>query len=81
MRKIILILLIIACELENNSKEEPLARVNDNFLFFSDIQESLDENMSQNDSMLAVNSAINNWASKKLLYEISFVFISLGLDL
>ena len=69
MRKIILILLIIACELENNSKEEPLARVNDNFLFFSDIQESLDENMSQNDSMLAVNSAINNWASKKLLYE------------
>ena len=69
MRNIILILLIISCELENNSKEEPIARVNDNFLFFSDIQDSLDENMSQNDSMLAVNSAINNWASKKLLYE------------
>ena len=69
MRKIILILLIISCELENNSKEEPIARVNDNFLFFSEIQESLDENMSQNDSMLAVNSAINNWALKKLLYE------------
>ena len=69
MRNIILILLIISCELENNSKEEPIARVNDNFLFFSDIQESLDKNMSQNDSMLAVNSAINNWASKKLLYE------------
>ena len=69
MRNIILILLIISCELENNPKEEPIARVNDNFLFFSDIQESLDENMSQNDSMLAVNSAINNWASKKLLYE------------
>ena len=69
MRKIILILLIISCELENNSKEEPIARVNDNFLFFSEIQESLDENMSQNDSILAVNSAINNWASKKLLYE------------
>ena len=69
MRKIILILLIISCEFENNSKEEPIARVNDNFLFFSDLQESLDENMSQNDSMLAVNNAINNWASKKLLYE------------
>jgi hypothetical protein len=69
MRKIILILLIISCEFENNSKEEPIARVNDNFLFFSDVQESLDENMSQNDSILAVNSAINNWASKKLLYE------------
>ena len=69
MRKIILIILIISCELENNSKEEPIARVNDNFLFFSDLQESLDENMSQNDSILAVNSAINNWASKKLLYE------------
>ncbi len=69
MRKIIFILLIISCELENNSKEEPIARVNDNFLFFSDVQESLDENMSQNDSILAVNSAINNWASKKLLYE------------
>ena len=69
MRKIILILLIISCELENNSKEEPIARVKDNFLFFSEIQESLDENMSQNDSMLAVNNAINNWASKKLLYE------------
>jgi len=69
MRNIILILLIISCELENNSKEEPIARVNNNFLFFSDVQESLDENMSQNDSMLAVNSAINNWASKKLLYE------------
>ena len=69
MRKIILILLIISCEFENNSKEEPIARVNDNFLFFSDLQESLDENMSQNDSILAVNSAINNWASKKLLYE------------
>ena len=69
MRNIILILLILSCELENNSKEEPIARVNDNFLFFSEIQESLDENMSQNDSMLAVNSAINNWASKILLYE------------
>ena len=69
MRNIILILLIISCELENNSKEEPIARVNDNFLFFSEIQESLDENMSQNDSMLAVYNAINNWASKKLLYE------------
>ena len=69
MRNIILILLILSCELENNSKEEPIARVNDNFLFFSEIQESLDENMSQNDSMLAVNNAINNWASKKLLYE------------
>ena len=69
MRNIILILLIISCELENNSKEEPIARVNDNFLFFSEIRESLDENMSQNDSMLAVNSAINNWASKKRLYE------------
>jgi len=69
MRNIILILLIISCELENNSKEEPIARVKDNFLFFSEIQESLDENMSQNDSMLAVNNAINNWASKKLLYE------------
>ena len=69
MRKIILILLIISCELENNSKEEPIARVNDSFLFFYEIQDSLDENMSQNDSMLAVNSAINNWASKKLLYE------------
>ena len=69
MRKIILTLLIISCELENNSKEEPIARVNDSFLFFYEIQDSLDENMSQNDSMLAVNSAINNWASKKLLYE------------
>ena len=69
MRNIILILLIISCELENNSKEEPIARVNDSFLFFYEIQDSLDENMSQNDSMLAVNSAINNWASKKLLYE------------
>ena len=69
MRKIILILLIISCEFENNSKEEPIARVKDNFLFFSEIQESLDENMSQNDSILAVNSAINNWASKKLLFE------------
>ena len=52
-------------------KQEPqegvVARVNDDYLYMSDIEKLIPENTSPEDSTLIVNNYINRWATQKLL--------------
>ncbi|MFT4683741.1 MAG: hypothetical protein ACI8RP_000270 [Urechidicola sp.] len=48
-------------------KENPLAKVYDNFLYSSDIVDVLPSNISNQDSILFVKSYVDSWAKKQLL--------------
>ena len=61
-------LLFFSCEFFK--KEEPgvpVARVNDMYLYKSDIQKLVPEDTSKEDSTIIVNNYINKWATQKLL--------------
>ena len=60
--------MIISCDFFK--KEElgiPVARVNDTYLYQSDIQNLVAESTSKEDSAIIVNNVINKWATQKLL--------------
>nr|WP_297918175.1 peptidyl-prolyl cis-trans isomerase [uncultured Allomuricauda sp.] len=52
---------------KKDKEKEPLARVDDVFLYKEDISALLDDDMSVQDSTVFVTNYINNWASKQLL--------------
>ena len=54
---------------EKPPEEEPIARVGQTYLYPSEIEPFLGENISREDSASFVTSYINNWASKKLLLD------------
>jgi len=63
-------LLIFGCQNpKNNGEEIPLARVNDTFLYNSDIDFSFVQGLSKEDSLFQVQTLINNWATKQLLID------------
>jgi len=66
---ILISLLITSCEgLFNKVEEkEPLARVDNTFLFKEDIASLIRDDMTVEDSTVFVANYINNWASKQLL--------------
>lgn len=54
---------------KNENGEDPIARVNDKYLYEEDIKGLVPESASTEDSILIVNSYINNWARQLLLME------------
>jgi hypothetical protein len=57
-----------SCELFNKQEDkEPIARVNDAYLYKADLIEGSPDNLSKEDSTLFVNQYIDNWATKQLL--------------
>lgn len=48
---------------------EVIARVNDTYLYKSDIEDLVDDNTSQEDSIIRVNNFINQWATQQLLID------------
>lgn len=74
MRQLILLLTISAffasCEYFTNAPEEAVvARVNDNYLYLSDVEKLISENTSPEDSLLIVNNYITRWATQQLLID------------
>ncbi|HLV92666.1 MAG TPA: hypothetical protein VKX34_06050 [Aequorivita sp.] len=74
MRQLILLLTISAffasCEYFTNAPEEVVvARVNDNYLYLSDVEKLISENTSPEDSLLIVNNYITRWATQQLLID------------
>jgi len=66
----ILLLTIQSCNLRSDTQEQvPLARVNDAFLYESDIDFSFVEGQSEMDSIIYVQNIINNWATTQLLID------------
>ena len=63
-----LLVILGSCEyFKQEPKEGVVARVNDEYLYVSDISKLVSENTSPEDSALIVNNYINRWATQKLL--------------
>ncbi len=63
-------LMLAACNLRPAPTEaNPLARVNDAFLFETDIDFSFVEGQTESDSIIYVQNIINNWATTQLLID------------
>ncbi len=54
---------------QNSEQKEVVARVNDTYLYRSDIEKLITENTSAEDSTLIVNNYINRWATQQLLID------------
>ena len=67
---LILIATIFSCNFFKNPQEgDPVARVNDTYLYKSDLENLITEATSKEDSALRVNNYINNWATQQLLMD------------
>ena len=65
----VLIYTLISCNINSNLDDENIiARVGDEYLYVSDIDKLLKENMSELDSTRAVNLYINRWAKRKVIF-------------
>lgn len=62
-------LFLFSCDLIHDKSDQILARVNDDYIFNSDLKKVLPKNLSTEDSILFTNNFINNWAKRKLLFE------------
>lgn len=67
---LLLLLSFISCEyFREEPREDAVARVNNSFLFKSDIENLVTEGISAEDSILIVNNYINQWATRLLLID------------
>lgn len=66
----ILLFTLVACDYIKKPQEpESVARVGDDFLFRSDLQNLVPNGTSKEDSIAIVKSFIDRWATQKLLFE------------
>jgi hypothetical protein len=66
----ILFFTLVACDYIKKPQEpEAVARVGDDFLFRSDLQNLVPNGTSKEDSIAIVKSFIDRWATQKLLFE------------
>ncbi len=65
-------LLLVQCNFFNDDgKEKPLARVYNDYLYVSDIQELFKGDITEEDSIVLLKNYINNWIRQKLLLKIA----------
>ena len=63
-------LVIFSCDLAlKPNSQDSIARVNSSFLTLDDIDTALFEGLTQQDSLLQIQNAINNWATEQLLQD------------
>lgn len=66
----IFFLQIISCNyFQTEEQKEPLARVNDTYLYKEDVLNLMPENLPAEDSAIFVNNYIKNWAKEQLLLD------------
>lgn len=63
----IIALLFCACTSKHDSEGDALARVDDKYLYASDIQGALPSNVSEKDSIEMLNEYIDNWVRQQLV--------------
>ncbi|NIX64731.1 peptidyl-prolyl cis-trans isomerase [Gaetbulibacter sp. S0825] len=62
--------IIVSCDFFRKSNDEDVvARVNDTYLYKSEIENLISETTSKEDSALRVNNYINHWATQQLLMD------------
>ncbi len=64
---LISLLFFIKCEYFSNKPRLAIARMQDKYLFYEDIQDNIPRNLSIEDSIIYVNNQITNWAKKHIL--------------
>lgn len=63
-------LALSSCTFFNKTDERiPLARVNDTYLYYNDIDDLVLEGMTEADSTLVIQNFINNWATQQLFVD------------
>lgn len=63
-------MLLVSCNyFKQNTEKDAIARVNDAYLYKSDIENLISENTSSEDSTLIVNNYITRWATQQLLID------------
>ena len=71
---IFIIILLNSCDISRKeSNSNPVARVNDTFLMFDEIDKSSFTGLNQKDSIMKIQMIINNWATRRLLEEVAFI--------
>ncbi len=69
--------LLISCEgITQASQDRLIARADNHYLYWSDIESNLPIFSSKEDSLVKVNNLINEWARQKLIYEKSLINLS-----
>jgi hypothetical protein len=69
---LIAVLLLHACIwVEPKTKEKPIARVGDAYLYFSDIKESIPKDINTEDSTILAGNLINNWVRQQVVIKIA----------
>ena len=67
---VVLLVTVQSCNLRSDTTERaPMARVNDAFLYSTDIDFSFVQGQSETDSIVYVQNIINNWATTQLLID------------
>jgi hypothetical protein len=73
LKKLIVILVVflcISCEyFQSTNVGDPVARVGESYLYKSDIEPLLSDNMSAQDSAIVVNNYIDRWATQELFIQ------------
>lgn len=66
---IFVLIAITSCKTkkQEQSTKKPIAKVYDNLLYYSDIQDIMDYGISKEDSEINVNNYVNKWIKQKLL--------------
>jgi uncharacterized protein YihD (DUF1040 family) len=67
---LIVLVVYVSCDyIKQGPDKQPVARVNDIFLFPEDLEGLITEDTSKEDSTLIVNNYINRWATRQLLID------------
>jgi len=70
-------LLLVSCDFFKKSEDlEPVARVNDTYLYKESLKDVVPKDASEADSTLLVNTYINRWARQLLLMDGALVNLS-----
>ena len=82
MQKIIILVFLasfmVSCDfsLKEEENREPIARVNNSYLYKDDVSELISEASTKEDSAVLVQNYINNWATKQLFLDGALVNLS-----
>ena len=76
MRILIIFILVLSCSnFQQIEKRKKVARVNSIFLHQSDLENEINPELSDEDSVIMSRSIINKWATKNLVYSQSLLYL------
>ncbi len=76
MRILIIFILVLSCSnFQQTEKRKIVARVNSIFLYQSDLENEINAELSDEDSVVTSRSIINKWAIKNLVYSQSLLYL------